>query len=373
MAAADDGGPDRPVKRPPSPPGRDPADEPVVEPDLPIVDPHHHLWSYPERGGYQPVYLLDDLHADTGSGHRVVATVFVECGWAYRTDGPPEMREVGETADVAGSAVESTAGDGATDDGATGNGSATDGAAGDGARIAGIVGSCDLRLDPATLDRVLDAHEQAGRGLFRGIRHRVAHDPTGSARTSRADDNPPGLLLDERFRAGVALLGRRGLTFDAWLYHVQLPELVDLARAVPGTTIVLDHLGAPLGVGAYAGRRAEVLAAWRADLTALAASPNVVVKLGGVGMRPYGSGWADRGLGASSDEIVHEWGEPIRFVIETFGPHRCMFESNFPVDKVSFSYRTMWNAYKRMTSDFTASERADLFAGTAVRTYRLGL
>jgi predicted TIM-barrel fold metal-dependent hydrolase len=328
----------------------DPGLEDVVDPGLRIVDPHHHLWSYPERSGFQPVYLLDELHADTGSGHFVDKTVFVECGWAYRTGGPAERREVGETEFVAGVAEES--------------------ARRGGTRIAGIVASCDLRLGDR-LPGVLDAHEEAARGLFRGIRHRLAHDPTGSARTSRTEDNPPALMTDDDFRAGVELLGRRGLSFDAWIYHVQLPELIELAGAVPDTTIVLDHIGAPLAVGAYENRRDVVHAEWREHLVELASCSNVVVKLGGVGMKPYGSGWAGRDRPASSGEIVAEWGEALRFIIDTFGADRCMFESNFPVDKVSYSYRTMWNAYKTASADLPAHAREQLFAGTAERIYRV--
>lgn len=336
--------------------GRSPAEwlalvhEEPIEPDLPIVDPHHHLWDYRGRPGFQPVYLLGELLADTASGHRVERTVFVECDWAHWIDGPEEMRPVGETEFVAGVAGENEARGGT--------------------RIAGIVGAADLRLGDR-LGAVLDAHAAAGRGLFRGIRHRLAHDPTGSARTSRTDAPQPGLMGRDEFRAGVAELGRRGYTFDAWMYHPQLPELVDMAAAVGGTTIVLNHIGGPLGVGAFAGRRDDVLAAWRADLAELAEVPNVVVKLGGIGMTPYGSGWSDRATPATSDEIVAEWGEPIRFIIERFGADRCMFESNFPVDKVSYSYRVLWNAFKKMTADLAPADRSGLFAGTAARVYRL--
>jgi predicted TIM-barrel fold metal-dependent hydrolase len=207
--------------------------------------------------------------------------------------------------------------------------------------------------------------------LFRGIRHRLAFDPTGSARSSKKEPNTEGLMKSEIFRTGVAMLGERGFTFDAWIYHIQLPELIDLARAVPGTTIILDHIGAPLGVGTYAGRRAEIHRWWAEQVAELATCPNVVVKLGGVGMSPYGSGWAERGRVASSDEIISEWAAPIRHLIEQFGPSRCMFESNFPVDKVSFSYRSMWNAYKRMTADLPVADRNELFAGTAERVYRV--
>jgi L-fuconolactonase len=325
--------------------------EDIVEPDLVIVDPHHHLWDYKGRPGYQPTYLLDELHADTGSGHRIEATVFVECSWAYRTDGPHELREVGETAFVASVAAHSLERVGQ-------------------ARIGGIVGACDLTLG-ARLDGVLDAHESAGAGLFRGIRHRLAFDPAGAIRTSATEPNTEGLMGTDSFRAGVALLGRRGLTFDAWLYHVQLPELVVLARAVPGTTIILDHIGAPLGVGAYAGRREEIHAQWRSDLAEVATCPNVVVKVGGIGMPAYGNGYELRELPATSDQLVADWGENMRFIIEQFGASRCMFESNFPVDKVSFSYAVMWNAYKKMSVGYSPEDRSMLLAGTARRVYRV--
>lgn len=324
--------------------------EEVEDPDLPIVDPHHHLWDYRGRPGFQPLYLLNELLADTQSGHRVERTVFVECDWAYRTDGPEELRPVGETEFVAEVAAAS--------------------AQRGGSRIAGIVAAADLRLGDR-LGAVLDAHAEAGQGLFRGIRHRLAHDPTGSVRTSRAALPTAGLMGSDEFRAGVAELGSRGYTFDAWLYHEQLPELIEMASVVGGTTIVLNHIGAPLGVGSFAGRRADVLAVWRTHLAELAKAPNVVVKLGGIGMTPYGSGWSERATPATSDEIVAEWGDPIRFIIEQFGSHRCMFESNFPVDKVSCSYRVLWNAFKKMTADVAATDRADLFAGTAARVYSL--
>jgi L-fuconolactonase len=326
--------------------------EEVVEPELGIVDPHHHLWDYRGKPGYQPTYLLDDLHADTGSGHRIEATVFVECSWAYRQDGPVEFREVGETEFVANQAAASRE--------RTGQ-----------ATIAAIVGACDLRLG-TKLGEVLDAHEAAGQGLFRGIRHRLAHDPTDSARTSAPTENIEGLMGTDEFRSGVALLGTSGLSFDAWIYHVQLDELVALAKAVPDTTIILDHIGAPLAVGAYAGRWDEIHASWRLKLQELARCSNVVVKLGGIGMPTYGSGYEHRDAPPTSDQIVADWGADMRFIIDTFGADRCMFESNFPVDKVSFSYRAMWNAYKKLSAAYSADDRAQLFAGTARRIYRVG-
>jgi predicted TIM-barrel fold metal-dependent hydrolase len=321
--------------------------EEALEPELEIVDPHHHLWEHETMTRY----LVDDLLADTGSGHRVVQTVFVECGWAYRPDAPSHLRTVGETEFVAAQAAES--------------------ARRDGAEIAGIVSTCDLRLDRGLLDEALDAHEAAGGGRFRGIRHRVAHDPTGSAPSSRAAATPGGLMADPDFRRGVARLGERGLAFDAWLYHPQLPELTALAHAAPDTTVVLDHVGGPLGVGAYAGKAAESRAFAREQWPALAACPNVVVKVGGIGMAIYGDGWGDRPRAPSSDDLVAVWGDDLRAVIDAFGPSRCLFESNFPVDKQGCSYAVLWNAFKKVSAGYDAGERADLFAGTARRAYRL--
>ena len=325
--------------------------EEVVEPDLPIVDPHHHLWDHTGRGGFQPVYLLNELRGDTGSGHNVEKTVFIECDWAYRTEGPEHLRPVGETEYVAGVAK-------ASEDG-------------NGARIAAIVSSCDLTLAAAQLAEVLDSHVAAANGLFRGIRHRLANDPTNSAHTSRFKAPDPTLMDQDAFRAGVTELGRRGHTFEAWMYHPQLPQLIAMAPTVPGTTIILNHIGAPLGVGAYADQRPAVLAQWREWTAELSMFPNVVVKLGGIGMPPYGSGWSTGDRPATSDEIVAEWGGPMQHLIEKFGANRCMFESNFPVDKVSCSYRVLWNAFKKMTADLPAADRAELFSGTASRVYRV--
>ncbi len=319
--------------------------EAPLDPDLPIVDPHHHLWEHAKS-----TYLLDDLHADTGAGHRVEATVFVECMWGYRTDGPDALRPVGETETVAAVAEQGDA-------------------AGAGATIAGIVAFADLSRGDGVLE-ALDAHGAAGRGRFRGIRHATAFDPDPAVRRTHTRP-PPGLMGDDGFRRGVRALARGGLSFDAWLYHPQIPELTDLARAVPECTIVLDHLGGPLGIGPYAGRRDEVMAGWRRDLAGLAACPNVVVKLGGIGMAIFGLGFEAAPEPPSSNDLVAAWGDPVRYVIDAFGPERCMFESNFPVDRMSCGYVTLWNAFKKIAAGASDAERAALFAGTARRVYRL--
>jgi predicted TIM-barrel fold metal-dependent hydrolase len=285
--------------------------------------------------------MLPELRADTSTVDGVARTVFVECGSGYRTDGPDAFRPVGETEFVVA----------ADPDGF----------------IAGIVGLADLRAPE--IDDVLAAHVEAGQGRFRGIRYVSAHDPSPDVRESHTKP-PPDLLGRDDFRRGFAALGTAGLSFDAWLYHPQLPQLVELCRAHPDVPVVLDHLGGPLGIGPYTGRRDEVLATWRASMADVAACDNVVLKLGGIGMPIFGMRWHHEG-GASAEQLAEVWGEPIRWCIETFGPDRCMFESNFPVDKVSCTYADLWAAFDLIVADASAAERADLFAGTATRAYRL--
>jgi L-fuconolactonase len=301
-----------------------------------IVDPHHHLWVHPTDP-----YMATELRSDTATVAEVVKTVFVECASGYRTDGPEAFRPVGETDFVVA----------ADPDGF----------------VAGIVGFADLTR-PEVAD-VLAAHVEAGQGRFRGIRHASAHDPSPDIRESHTKP-PPDLLTGDDFRRGFALLGAAGLSFDAWMYHPQLPQLTDLCRAVPDTPVILDHLGGPLGIGPYAGRRDEVLAAWRASMADVATCDNVSLKLGGIGMAIHGMGWHRTG-GASAEQLAEAWGEPIRWCIETFGPERCMFESNFPVDKVSCSYADLWTAFEHIVDDASHADHDALFAATATRVYRL--
>ncbi len=322
------------------------VDEPVLEPDVPICDAHHHLW---DRPGDR--YLLDELLADTGSGHNVIATVFVECVAMYRAGGPPSMRPVGETEFVNGVAA-----------------MAASGRYGPTRVAAGIVGMADLTLG-ARVGEVLDMHMAVG-PRFKGIRHATAWDAADGVR--KCHTNPTeGLLLDPTFRDGFRELGRRGLSFDAWLYHPQIPELTDLARAFPGTTIILDHFGGPLGVGPYDGKRTEVFAFWKKAIAELATCGNVVAKLGGIAMPINGFAFHTRERPATSDELVAATGVYYRHTIECFGADRCMFESNFPVDKVSCSYRTLWNAFKKIADAASTVEKRALFHDTAARVYRL--
>ncbi len=318
--------------------------EEALEPALPICDPHHHLWDLPGSR-----YLLEELHEDTGAGHHVVQTVFLECSSEYRKEGPVALRPVGETEFVAGLAARSEAAAGAT--------------------IAAIVGYADLRLGDA-VEEVLAAHREAGRGRFRGIRHASAWDASDRVHNAHTDPSQD-LLYTDAFRAGAAVLQRMGMSFDAWLYHPQIGDLVDLARALPELPIVLDHLGGPLGVGPYAGQRDKVREAWRPPMQELAACPNVSLKLGGIGMSIYGLGWHKQPTAPSSDALVAAWGDDIRWCIELFGPERCMFESNFPVDKRGCSYTVLWNAFKKIAADASDAEKAWLFHDCAARFYRL--
>ena len=320
--------------------------EQPIDADEEIVDPHHHLWDFPAG-----TYLVPELHEDTGAGHNVTQTVFVECAAGYYTSGPEHLRPVGETEFVREQAAISAETDGAT--------------------ISAIVSFADLTLGRA-VEEVLAAHDEAGEGMFRGIRHASAWDASPQIRESHTKP-PPQLLADPDFRAGYDTLGRMGFSFDAWMFHPQVTELVGLVQGVPDTPVVLDHLGGPLGIGPYAERRDEVRAVVRPALEALARHPQVTVKVGGIGMSIYGAGFKRLPQAPSSEHVAATWSDDIRHCIETFGPDRCMFESNFPVDKQGCSYTVLFNAFQRICDQagYTKSERADLFAGTARRFYRV--
>ena len=315
--------------------------EEVVDPERPIVDPHHHLWP---PGGALP-YGLDDLLADTRSGHNIVRTVFVECGSSYDHSAPAHLKSLGETRFVAGESARDP-----------------------GHLIGGIVAAADLcRPD---LDDILDAHTEAGGSLFKGIRDALssAEHPEVLAIPGRAARD---LASDPAFRRGVARLGDRGLTYDTWHYHYQNRDFLALALAVPQTTMVLDHFGTPLGVGPYADRREEIKAQWRDDIAEIAKCPNVVAKLGGLAMPDNGYGWHTAERPPTSDEFVAAQREWYLHTIDCFGPERCMFESNFPVDRMSMSYLVVWNGFKKMVADFPAADQDAMFSGTASRVYRL--
>ncbi len=323
--------------------------EAALEPDLPIIDPHHHLWDTPERGRY----FLPELLADIGGGHTVVSTVFLECHAMYRQRGPAEMAPVGEVEFVNGIAAMSASGNYGP------------------CRVAeGIVGYADLRQGARVRD-VLEAEIAAGGGRFRGIRQGVSWDNDASINKFVSRSVPLHLVLDPVFREGFAQLAKLGLSFESWQYHPQLPDAIDLARAFPDTTIILDHVGGVLGVGPYSGRRQEVLAGWRKDIARLAECPNVNVKLGGMGMTSFGFDFHEREAPPSSEELAEAWRQYVEPCIEAFGVNRCMFESNFPPDKQSCGYTELWNAFKRIAAGASAAEKTALFSGTAARVYRL--
>ena len=325
--------------------------EDPLEPDVPICDPHHHLWDM-RSTRVSERYLLDELLEDIGGGHHVVSTVFIECGAMYRADGPDALRPIGETEFVNGIAAMSASG-----------------LYGPTRVAAGIVGTADLRLGDAAAG-VLDAHLAAGGGRFRGIRQVAAWAAEPAVPAGRVNPGP-GLFLREDFRAGFSQLAPRQLTFEAWCYHPQIPDVTALARAFPDTTIVLDHFGGPLGIGSYTGKADDVYADWRRTIGELATCPNVVAKLGGINMEINGFGWHERPRPPSSQELAEATRRYYDVTIDKFGVDRCMFESNFPVDKVSCGYTVLWNSFKRLTAAYSAAEKRKLFHDTAARVYRL--
>ncbi len=322
------------------------TEEAALEPRLPIIDPHHHLWDRPGNR-----YVLEELVADTRA-HNVRQTVFVECSSMYRASGPEELKVVGETEFVQGIAAASASG-----------------RYGEMRAAAGIVGSADLRLGDR-VQPVLEAQIAASPQRFRGIRHRAAWAERTIVPAQPAD-LPEHVLLEPGFRRGFAYLRQYGLTFEGWVYHTHIADLTNLARAFPDTTIIFNHLGGPIGIGPYAGRREEVFAAWKPAVAALATCPNVVAKVGGIQMVVNGYGWHERTRPPTSDELLHANANWYRYTIEQFGPKRCMFESNFPVDRLSCSYTVLWNQLKKLTQGFSADERAAMFHDTAMRVYRL--
>ncbi len=320
--------------------------EEILEPDLPIVDTHHHVWSH--RGQY----LVDEFLADTGSGHNVEATVFVECRLEYLQDGPEEMRSIGEVAYVARLAAEA------------------DARPGNRTRFAaGIVGYADLTLGDR-VEPVLLAMAEAGEGRFRGVRNSAGwhEDPTiGNNHTGAG----PGHYLRQDFRTGLNRMTALGYSLDALVFHSQHADLLDLARSCPDANITLNHTGMPLGYGVFTGKEKEVYAEWRKLLPEIAACPNVSMKLGGMMMRLASIDYMALPAPPSSKQLADHWRPYIEPCIELFGAARCTFESNFPVDKMGIGYAPLWNAFKHIAGQASQSEKAALFGGTARRVYRL--
>jgi L-fuconolactonase len=323
------------------------APEPILDPDLPIIDPHHHLWDRPNHR-----YLLDDFLADVRTGHNIVATVFEECHTMYRSSGPEELRPVGETESIADITAKSASG-----------------LYGPTRVAAGIVGFADLTLGDR-VEPVLEALIRAGGGRFRGVRHSAGWDASeviGNSRTATG----PHLLRQPDFGTGLTRLTALGLSFDAWLYHPQIDDVIDLARAFPTTSIIMCHVGGPLGYGPYAGKRDEVFATWKTKIIELATCPNVVMKLGGMINRLAAYDYRALPAPVSSAELAAHWRPYMETCIERFGPDRCMFESNFPVEKMGISWAVLWNAFKRIVAGASTEEKQALFSGTARRVYRL--
>ena len=319
--------------------------EEVVDPERRIIDPHHHF--FVEGGGF-PTYSVDDLISDV-STHNVLKTVYLQCWEGYRIDGPAELQVVGETEYVDAIAKRLST-------------------VGEAVKISGIIATAELR-DVDSVQTVLNAHKAASK-LFRGIRQMAAWDSNEDIMNTPNLDHPM-LYTDPDFVKGFRVLDDMNLVFDAWLYHHQIRSLTKLAQKFPNTTIVLDHLGTPLGVGPYVGKKDQVYTEWERELKELSKCPNVNIKLGGLAMPWNGFGFEDQDRPPSSDDIVEKQSLYYHAAIDTFGPSRCMFESNFPVDKCALSYHVLWNAFKKMSAQYSESEQDDLFYGTAERVYRL--
>jgi predicted TIM-barrel fold metal-dependent hydrolase len=323
--------------------------EPTLEPEIAICDPHHHFWDFrTARIPYQR-YLLHELIADVDCGHNVRSTVFIEARSMYRPTGPVELRPVGEIEFVQGLAAASASG-----------------VYGPCRAAAAILGHADLKLADR-VEPVLEALQAASPNRFRGIRHTVTWDPHPEVENREKE----GVLASSEYRAGARVLARMGLSLDTGVCFPQLPELAEFARAVPDLTIILNHLGGLNRVGPYGNRDDEVLPVWQSGIAAVAKCPNVNLKLGGIGMPRLGFDWHNRDKPIGSEELAASMAPLMSYCIEQFGPDRCMFESNFPVDKVSFSHHVLFNAFKRFSKSYSASERASLFHDTAARAYRI--
>lgn len=321
------------------------GNEAALEPALPIIDAHHHFY---ERPGW--IYLLDEYLEDARGGHNITASVFMQALTRYRQSGPEALRPVGETqfvADITAPLQHSSP------------------------RVAqGMVGYADLRRGAAVRD-VLEAHLAAGQGRFKGVRHLVTWDADQTL-VNPLSAAPRGLLLDKDYRAGVAQLGALGLSYDAWLFFPQLPELYDLAKAYPQTPFIVNHCGGVVRIASYENARDEVFTRWSRSMRELAQLPNVYVKVGGLGMRINGFDFEKGEKPPTSQALADAWKPWMHTCIEAFGAERCMFESNFPVDKGSYSFNNGWNAFKRLTAQASATERASLFRETVTKVYRLG-
>lgn len=324
--------------------------EAALEPDLPIIDPHHHFWDSPHRGLYFLPQFLDDI----SGGHTIVSSVFLECRAMYRAAGPRHMAALGEIEFVTGLAAQSASGNYGP------------------CRVSEvIIGGGDLTLGGDNVRELMQTEMIAAGGRLRGMRHGVAWDAHPDVNNYASRKVPLHIYLDPVFREGIAQLAPLGLSFECWQYHPQLPDTIDLCRSFPDTSFILNHVGGILGVGPYHGRRHEEFNAWKANITTLAGLPNVACKLGGLGMTSVGFDFHERDVPPSSEDLAAAWRPYIEHCIESFGPDRCMFESNFPPDKQSCGYTELWNAFKRITSGASSDEKRALYSGTAARVYRM--
>lgn len=328
--------------------------EEILEPDLPIIDAHHHLWDQPGNR-YVLDHFLDDIGTRDGKGHNIVATVFAECFEMYRETGPDHLKPVGETEFINGIAAQSASG-----------------RFGPTRVAAGIFSYADLSIG-SLVGETLDAHKAHAPDRFSGIRYMTAHDDKDSFGTGQPWPGPAkGLLLEAKVQEGAKELIKRGMTMDSFFFHPQMDDLITFARKLPDLQIVLDHFGAPLGMGTYKGKRKEIYEWWKPKMAELAKCPNVHAKLGGLCMVPIGYEFERQPTPPTSDDLIALQQDWYRHTLDVFGPERCMFESNFPVDKFGVSYNVLWNFFKKLTKDLSKSERAALFHDTAARFYRIG-
>lgn len=328
------------------------AEDPI-DASVPIIDAHHHLWlGYDAVVPWQPDYLHNEFASDLDSGHNIVATVYVECGFSYKQDAPDNFRPIGETERITRFAQEFR----------SKTGSAT--------KVCAAISAHANLATGSQIESVLAAHKEASAGRVKGIRQIANWDPDEAVRYPGVSI-PQGLLLSDKFHQGYATLGRHDLLFEAWLFHPQIPELAPLAAKFPDTRLVINHFGGPVGIGQYSGQADAVFSQWRNDITKLASYPNTYMKLGGIGMEHSGFGWHHRECPPTSDEIVEATQRYYHHAIEIFGPERCMFESNAPVDKISYSYSVLWNAFKKIAARYSSSEQREMFFGTAKQVYDL--
>ena len=321
-------------------------EEEILEPELAIVDPHHHLWL---RNGY--LYLMPELAEDLGSGHNIAATVFAECHSMYRQGGPEAERSLGESEFVRGQAAMSAGGQ-----------------FGPAQACAAMFGNVDMTLGGG-VKPLLERHIEAAGGRFSGVRYSTGWDADERIHNVAPEAH---MLRDGKVREAAAVLSEMELALDCWLYHPQLDEVAELADALPDLTIILNHVGSPILGGPYRGKSDEVLADWRQRIARVGERDNVYVKLGALPIRMPGFE-GDRSLPPGSEEVAAAWRPWIETCIEAFGPARAMFESNFPVQKRWCSYQVCWNAFKRLAEGASASEKRDLFANAAARAYRMTL